>query len=133
HQQGQQRPVITGPHLPSAESVSIGNPLRVGGGIDSFTVYNITLTLCGPAKAKVPLSSRRDWNRESLSQVRQSEEACDDLRAGHAVSDSQPESRNSSLGAEGVEVVTVREGEGRSPRDRRSSLSGPPSKASIAM
>ncbi|KAG0303933.1 hypothetical protein BGZ98_006102, partial [Dissophora globulifera] len=51
----------TGPHLPFAESVAIGNPIRVGKGIASFTVYTITLKLCDPARAVLhppPASNR---------------------------------------------------------------------------
>ncbi|KAF9197324.1 hypothetical protein BGZ49_002286, partial [Haplosporangium sp. Z 27] len=39
-----------GPRMPFAESVSVGNPTRVGKGIGSFTVYSIALTLCEPPK-----------------------------------------------------------------------------------
>lgn len=38
-----------GPHLPFAESVTVGNPIRVGKGVGSFTVYSVSLKLCGPA------------------------------------------------------------------------------------
>ncbi|KAF9180896.1 hypothetical protein BGZ51_005810 [Haplosporangium sp. Z 767] len=133
HQQDQQQPIRAVPHLPFAESVSIGNPIRVGRGIGSFTVYSITLTLCDPAKAKVPSPSSRNWSRESPSPVRQDEEACGNLRAGHAVTESQPESRNPSLGSEGTEGATVEDGEERSPRDQHPPLSRPPSKASTMM
>ncbi|KAF9312024.1 hypothetical protein BG003_006719 [Podila horticola] len=48
-----------GPHLPFADSVTIGNPIRVGRGIGSFTVYSITLTLCDPAVASTALETLR--------------------------------------------------------------------------
>lgn len=48
-----------GPHLPFADSVTIGNPIRVGRGIGSFTVYSITLTLCDPAVASTALEPLR--------------------------------------------------------------------------
>ncbi|KAF9345789.1 hypothetical protein BGX26_002737, partial [Mortierella sp. AD094] len=54
-----------GPRLPFAESVTIGNPTRVGKGIGSFTVYSIALTLCVPAKADLqttPSTNRVETN-----------------------------------------------------------------------
>lgn len=48
-----------GPHLPFADSVTIGSPIRVGRGIGSFTVYSITLTLCDPAVASTALETLR--------------------------------------------------------------------------
>ena len=63
HQQHQPR---TGPRLPFAESVTVSNPIRVGRGIGSFTVYNVSLTLCDPAKAKVPLPLRQNQNQNQI-------------------------------------------------------------------
>ncbi|KAF9908735.1 hypothetical protein EC991_009545 [Linnemannia zychae] len=70
----QQQPHIrAGPRLPFAESVTVSNPIRVGRGIGSFTVYNVSLTLCDPTKAKVPPPPRqgqkqnRSTNREDSS------------------------------------------------------------------
>ncbi|KAG0002481.1 hypothetical protein BGZ80_007125 [Entomortierella chlamydospora] len=53
-----------GPRLPFAESVSIGNPTRVGKGIGSFTVYSIALTLCATAKdtQTTPKTNRVETN-----------------------------------------------------------------------
>ncbi|KAG0095336.1 hypothetical protein BGZ93_006017, partial [Podila epicladia] len=55
----QSRKSTPGPHLPFADSVTIGNPIRVGRGIGSFTVYSITLTLCDPAVASTALETLR--------------------------------------------------------------------------
>lgn len=46
--QQSQRHTSAGPHLPFADSVTIGNPIRIGRGIGSFTVYTVALTLCDP-------------------------------------------------------------------------------------
>lgn len=46
-----------GPHLPFAESVTMGNPIRVGKGIGSFTIYSIALKLCNPAEASPTLEA----------------------------------------------------------------------------
>ncbi|KAF9921316.1 hypothetical protein FBU30_008695 [Linnemannia zychae] len=48
-----------GPRLPFAESVIVSNPIRVGRGIGSFTVYNVSLTLCHPNEAKVSPPARK--------------------------------------------------------------------------
>ncbi|KAG0046806.1 hypothetical protein BGZ83_008021 [Gryganskiella cystojenkinii] len=50
----QRQTTTTGPHLPFADSVTIGNPIRIGRGIGSFTVYTVALTLCDPNKSADP-------------------------------------------------------------------------------
>ncbi|KAF9137110.1 hypothetical protein BGX30_010542 [Mortierella sp. GBA39] len=86
HQQHQPR---TGPRLPFAESVTVSNPIRVGRGIGSFTVYNVSLTLCDPAKAKVPLPPRQNQirsggNGSSSSPTTQDQHTSSAPHAGHA-------------------------------------------------
>ncbi|KAF9983294.1 hypothetical protein BGZ75_005263, partial [Mortierella antarctica] len=77
------------PHLPFAESVTIGNPVRVGRGINSFTVYSITLTLCDPSKAKVTPPPTRNRSREVASRSGPlGRDVLLDLHAGHAAAES---------------------------------------------
>ncbi|KAF9962203.1 hypothetical protein BGZ72_009279 [Mortierella alpina] len=85
----QQQPLLSAvPHLPFAESVTIGNPVRVGRGINSFTVYSITLTLCDPAKAKVTPPPTRNRSREVASRSGRLGGDELDLHAGHAADSS---------------------------------------------
>ncbi|GJJ73775.1 hypothetical protein EMPS_06133 [Entomortierella parvispora] len=61
-----QRQTSAGPHLPFADSVTIGNPIRIGRGIGSFTVYTVALTLCDPTKDVTAASNARDqdWQQQ---------------------------------------------------------------------
>ncbi|KAG0373728.1 hypothetical protein BGX24_011324, partial [Mortierella sp. AD032] len=87
------QPTRAGPRLPFAESVTVSNPIRIGRGIGSFTVYNVSLTLCDPAKAKVPLPPRQGQtqsqgrnreNVESTSLTGHDRHDSSALHAGHA-------------------------------------------------
>ncbi|KAG0271824.1 hypothetical protein BGZ95_000313 [Linnemannia exigua] len=92
-----------GPRLPFAESVTVSNPIRVGRGIGSFTVYNVSLTLCDPAKAKVPLPPRQGQtqsqginreNAESISLTGHDQHDSSALHAGHATVQGSEDSVN---------------------------------------
>ncbi|KAF8930365.1 hypothetical protein BGZ58_008282 [Dissophora ornata] len=73
----------TGPRLPFAESVSVGNPIRVGKGIASFTVYSITLKLCDPATAVIKSPTYAGRSRDGLDETERRQELLG-VHAGHA-------------------------------------------------
>ncbi|KAG0075535.1 hypothetical protein BGZ90_009784 [Linnemannia elongata] len=139
HQQHQLR---TGPRLPFAESVTVSNPIRVGRGIGSFTVYNVSLTLCDPAKAKVPLPPRQNQNQnqnqiknggDRLSSVStaQDQYTSSAPHAGHAdAQGSDPLVNSSSLNsplATTINMGTTSNAIAEAP------LRPPPSKAALMM
>ncbi|KAF9286984.1 hypothetical protein BGZ68_002364 [Mortierella alpina] len=100
----QQQPLLSAvPHLPFAESVTIGNPVRVGRGINSFTVYSITLTLCDPAKAKVTPPPTRNRSRDVAPRPGRLEGDELTLHAGHAAESSS--ARNNHVQEEANELA----------------------------
>ncbi|KAF9286782.1 hypothetical protein BGZ88_008887 [Linnemannia elongata] len=139
HQQHQPR---TGPRLPFAESVTVSNPIRVGRGIGSFTVYNVSLTLCDPAKAKVPLPPRQNQNQnqnqiknggDRLSSASTAQDQHTSLapHAGHAdAQGSDPLVSSSSLNS--PPATTINMGT-TSNAIAEAPLRPPPSKAALMM
>ncbi|KAI1320191.1 hypothetical protein EDD11_001796 [Mortierella claussenii] len=114
-----------GPHLPFAESVTIGNPIRVGKGIASFTIYSITLKLCDPARAVVqppPSSSRIRSHNEHHQQDDQIRLG---LHARHASEESAAMRPHSIQATEQGDEGGVAQG--------RFAISKAPSKASLMM
>lgn len=137
HQQQQLR---TGPRLPFAESVTVSNPIRVGRGIGSFTVYNVSLTLCDPAKAKVPLPPRQNQSQNQIrnggdgpssSSTAQNQHISSAPHAGHAAAQGSDQLvNNSNLN---LPPTTTTTSDPTSNTMAEAPLRPPPSKAALMM
>ncbi|KAK3828722.1 MAG: hypothetical protein J3Q66DRAFT_323405 [Benniella sp.] len=99
-----------GPRLPFAESVTVGNPIRVGKGIGSFTIYSIALKLCDPVQSalaqQAPVISSRCSGDYSMEEQNG---GASRRRAGHASEESitintQYPNNNNLRTEEGLEV-----------------------------
>ncbi|KAG0214991.1 hypothetical protein BGX33_001606 [Mortierella sp. NVP41] len=140
HQRSASQPTSTsqpsraGPHLPFAESVTVGNPIRVGRGIGSFTVYNVSLTLCDPAKARVPPPPRPSQHRNREDGSSQSS-ALHAGRAGVQELDSLNHNNTNSAEQEPTSSTTAATspGAGATNDAVTSPLAKPPSKAALMM
>lgn len=124
-----------GPRLPFAESVTIGNPIRVGKGIGSFTVYSVALKLCDPAKAPSTLDAPSVSSMNGGGAVMQGESSGSSGRhAGHASEESTTnnaqDSNNKNRHAEDGLEASGRDVE---VEHHRPCLPKTPSKASLMM
>ncbi|KAG0285977.1 hypothetical protein BGZ96_009858 [Linnemannia gamsii] len=132
------QPLRAGPRLPFAESVTVSNPIRVGRGMGSFTVYNVSLTLCDPAKAKVPLPPRQSQNQNqfrnegegSSSSTTQDERTSSALHAGHADVQRSKVLFNNNLNSPPTATTITGDSNDTS---MGASLRPPPSKAALMM
>ncbi|KAF9116037.1 hypothetical protein BGX27_005270 [Mortierella sp. AM989] len=116
-----------GPRLPFAESVSIGNPTRVGKGIGSFTVYSISLKLCDPAKAVLqPVPDPK------VIRVNNSVSGSEDTHMQHADSESNRQDSQHDNNRSAEQMSESERVEGTSEHERLH-LSKAPSKAALLL